>query len=39
MLLSYRRDYGHVAIYIGHNKIVNTSNPSRGVRIDGPRGW
>lgn len=30
---------GHVAIYIGGNKIVHASNPSRGVRIDSLNGW
>jgi cell wall-associated NlpC family hydrolase len=30
---------GHVAIYIGHNKIVHASNPRRGVRIDTISGW
>lgn len=30
---------GHVAIYIGQNKIVHASNPSRGVTIDRISGW
>lgn len=30
---------GHVAIYMGKNKIVHASNPSRGVRIDSISGW
>lgn len=30
---------GHVAIYMGKNKIVHASNPRRGVRIDRISGW
>lgn len=30
---------GHVAIYMGKNKIVHASNPRRGVRIDTISGW
>jgi cell wall-associated NlpC family hydrolase len=30
---------GHVAIYMGNNKIVHASNPRRGVRIDRLSGW
>lgn len=30
---------GHVAIYIGNDRIVHASNPSRGIRYDRLSGW
>jgi cell wall-associated NlpC family hydrolase len=30
---------GHVAIYIGRNRVVHASNPSRGIRYDRLSGW
>jgi cell wall-associated NlpC family hydrolase len=30
---------GHVALYIGKNRIVHASNPSRGIRYDRLSGW
>ena len=30
---------GHVAIYMGNNKIVHASNSRRGIRIDRISGW